>query len=480
MALFRQRPRFRHTLSFRLTLWYGGIFTFSSFVAFLLFYLLITAVIRERTDQDLSEQVDKFARLLSVNGIDAIKQVAIVEAQAAGERKIFFRLLSHSGEVFSSSNMSYWRDISVGRSALSRVLARPGLVFETIKIPEREQQVRIVYGMIGPGVILQLGQSMENYTRFIQAFQKIFVATMAFLVLLAVLIGWFMARQALAGLGKVTRAAQRISAGGTLQERVPVKSRADEIDQLAAMFNQMLNRIEDLMRGIKEMSDNIAHDLKSPVTRIRGLAEITLTTETALADYKSMAASTVEECDRLLDMINIMLVISKAEAGVEKLNYEELDMAAVVREAWALFLPLAEDKGITMTCDASAPCLLHGDVRMIQRMVANLMDNAIKYTDPNGKVHVRLRADEEGAVKLSVQDTGMGIPAEDLDHIFERFYRADPSRAQTGTGLGLSLVHAVVRSHGGKIDVDSAPGRGSTFTVSLPRPSPQKADLATR
>ena len=477
MGVSRQPLRFRHTLSFRLTLWYGGIFTFSSFVAFLLFYLLITSVIRERTDQDLSEQVEKFARLLSTNGIETIKRVAVVEAQAAGERKIFFRLLSRRGEVFSSSNMSYWRDIGVGRTALSRVLAQPGLVFETITIPERKQQVRIVYGMIGPGVVLQLGQSMENYTRFIEAFKKIFVATMLFLVLLAALIGWFMARQALAGLGEVTRAAQRISAGGTLQERVPVKPRGDEIDQLAAMFNQMLNRIEALMRGIKEMSDNIAHDLKSPVTRIRGLAEITLTTDTAIDDYKSMAASTVEECDRLLDMINIMLVISKAEAGVEKLHYEELDMAEVVREACVLFQPLAEDKGITMACDAPPRCRLRGDVRMIQRMVANLMDNAIKYTDSEGKVHVRLREDERGMVILSIQDTGMGIPAEDLDHIFERFYRADPSRTQTGAGLGLSLVHAVVTAHGGNIGVESTPGKGSTFLVSLPNASPQKVGL---
>jgi heavy metal sensor kinase len=476
MGVFRQPLRFRHTLSFRLTLWYGGIFTFSSFVAFLLFYLLITAVIRERTDQDLSEQVEKFARLLSTGGIEAIKRVAIVEAQAAGERKIFFRLLSRRGEVFLSSNMSYWRDIGVERNAISRVLARPGLLFETITIPGRKQQVRIVYGMIGPGVILQLGQSMENYTRFIEAFKKIFVATMAFLVLLAVLIGWFMARQALAGLGEVTRTAQRISAGGTLQERVPVKPTGDEIDRLAMMFNQMLNRIEALMRGIKEMSDNIAHDLKSPVTRIRGLAEITLTTETALDDYKNMAANTVEECDRLLDMINVMLVISRAEAGVERLHYEELDMAEVVRDACALFQPLAEDRGIAMTCEAPLRCPLRGDVRMIQRMVANLLDNAIKYTESEGKVHVQLRKDQTGMVTLTVKDTGMGIPAKDLEHIFERFYRADPSRSQTGTGLGLSLVKAVVTAHGGHIVVDSAVDRGSTFTVSLPYASNKEAD----
>jgi heavy metal sensor kinase len=452
-----------------LTLWYAGIFTLSSCIAFLFFYILITSLIRERTDQDLSEQAGRFSTLLSIDGIDAVKRSAIIEAQAAGERKIFFRLLSLRGEVFSSSNMSYWRDIGIERQAIQRLLQGSRFVFDTIALPERKHRVRILYGVIGSGVILQLGQSMENYTRVTEAFKRIFVGTMAFLLIGAALMGWFMARKALSGVAELTRTASHISSGGSLEERVPANPRGDEISLLATTFNQMLDRIQNLVMGIKEMSDNIAHDLKSPVTRIRGIAEVTLTTETTLDEYKQMAASTIEECDRLLDMINTMLVISEAEAGIGKLKQEEVDLAEVIQDACELFYPLAEDKGITLGCHVPGTFTLLGDTRLIQRMVANLLDNAIKYTSRDGRVDVIAQELDEKSIAVSVKDTGIGISEKDLPHIFERFYRGDPSRHHTGNGLGLSLAQAIAEAHGGKIHVVSNPGQGSTFTITLPR-----------
>jgi heavy metal sensor kinase len=465
----RNLPRFRHTLAFRLTLWYAGIFTLSSCIAFLFFYFLITSIIRERTDQDLSEQAGRFSTILSMNGIDEVKRLAIIEAQAAGERKIFFRLLSPRGEVFSSSNMSFWRDIAINKKAIQELFQGSRFVFDTIVFPEAKRRVRILYGVIGSGVILQLGQSMENYTRVTEAFKRIFVTTMAFLLVVAAFIGWFMARQALSGVGELTRTALNISSGGSLEERVTANPRGDEIALLATTFNQMLDRIQNLVMGIKEMSDNIAHDLKSPVTRIRGIAEVTLTTETTLDDYKQMAASTIEECDRLLDMINTMLVISEAEAGIGELKQEKVDMAEVIQSACELFYPLAEDKGITLECHVTGTFGLLGDTRLIQRMIANLLDNAIKYTSRDGSVHITAQKQDEKSIAVSVNDTGIGISEKDLPHIFERFYRGDPSRPRTGNGLGLSLAQAIAQAHGGKIQVASSPGQGSTFTITLPR-----------
>ena len=462
-------PKFRHTLAFRLTLWYAGVFTISSCIAFLLFYFLITSVIRERTDQDLSEQASRFSRLLSMNGIEEVKRFAIIEAQAAGERKIFFRLLSLGGEVFSSSNMFYWRDIGIKMKAIQKLAQGDRIVFDTIVLPKRKNKVRILYGVIGSGVILQLGQSMENYTRVAEAFKRIFVTTMALLLVVAAFIGWFMARQALSGVGELTRTAFHISSGGSLEERVPANPREDEIALLATTFNQMLDRIQNLVMGIKEMSDNIAHDLKSPVTRIRGIAEVTLTTETTLDDYKQMAASTIEECDRLLDMINTMLVISEAEAGIGKLKQGKVDLAEVIQNACELFYPLAEDKGISLECHVPGTCALLGDMRLIQRMIANLLDNAIKYTSRDGSIHITAQEQDEKSVAVSVTDTGIGIAEKDLPHIFERFYRGDPSRPHTGNGLGLSLAQAIAQAHGGKIEVASSPGQGSTFTITLPK-----------
>jgi signal transduction histidine kinase len=306
-----------------------------------------------------------------------------------------------------------------------------------------------------------------------------------------------MARRTLSGVEAVTRTARNITRG-SLEKRVPLKRRGDEIDQLALTFNRMLDRIEHLVTGIREMSDNIAHDLKSPVTRIRGLAEVTLTTDRTADGYERLAASTIEECDRLLDMINTMLLISRTEAGADSLARERVDLADLVRKALALFQVTAEDRGIDLVGDVAERCELYGDCRMIQRLVANLLDNAIKYTPASGQVSVALECSRNGGADaargqhtrqtgdgrrgpsglddgalpgwatLSVKDTGMGISAEELPQIFERFYRCDHSRSRAGTGLGLSLARAIAVAHGGRIDVVSRPGSGSTFTVRLP------------
>ena len=456
----------RHTLAFRLTFWYAGIFMLTSCVAFLFFYFLITSVIRDRTDQDLLGEARTLSSILKVQGMKAVKRQIIFEAQAAGEKKIFFRLLSFTGEEFSSSNMSYWRDIGVRKAAVEQLINENRPVFNTVNLPERNHNIRVLYTIIGRNIILQLGQSMENYTRFIEIFRKIFVTTMASLFVVAAIIGWFMARRALAGVEAVTRTARQISEG-SLKQRVPVKKYQDEIDQLAITFNQMLDRIQALVTGIREMSDNIAHDLKSPITRIRGISEVNLTTGASDKDYETMAASTIEECDRLLDMINTMLVISKTEAGVNKLDTQEMDIGAVVRDACELFRAPAEDKDLRLVCDAPGNFSISGDNRLIQRMIANLLDNAIKYTPAGGSIEMTVNTVNDAAT-ITVKDTGIGISEKDIPRIFERFYRCDPSRSEAGIGLGLSFARAIARAHGGDITVTSIPDQGSTFTVTLP------------
>jgi signal transduction histidine kinase len=229
----------------------------------------------------------------------------------------------------------------------------------------------------------------------------------------------------------------------------------------------MLDRIENLVTGIKEMSDNIAHDLKSPITRIRGIAEVTLTSGSSLKDYESMAGGTIEECDRLLDMINTMLVISRTEAGVNQLDAQNLNVTNLVRDACDIFQSPAEDKGITVVCSGAEEINIIGDIRLIQRMVANLLDNALKYTPSGGRIDVDVTDVGDLSVQIAVKDNGMGVASQDLEHIFERFYRCDPSRSEEGTGLGLSFARAVARAHNGDITVASNPGEGSAFTIIL-------------
>jgi heavy metal sensor kinase len=463
----KRLPNLRHSLALRLTLWYAGIFLLSAGVAFAFFYYLITSTIRGRTDQDLLAEVRSFSSVMLRQGIEAVKRQAVLESQAAGEKKIFIQLVYPDGRVFSSSNMSYFSNIPVATEAISRMLAQGEPLFATVSSPDRNHEIRVVYALLGPGLIVHLGQAMDDLTRIIDAFQRTFVAIMAVLFILAAVIGWFMARRALTGVENVTRTARRIS-GSSLTERVPVTGREDEIDQLAVTFNQMLDRIQILVSGIKEMTDNIAHDLKSPITRIRGQAELTLVGSGLREDYEAMAASAIEECDRLIEMVNTMLFISRTEAGVTRPELAEMDIAALVRDACRLFQAAAEEKGIALGGRGPERLALAGDIRLVQRMVGNLLDNAIKYTRAGGRVDVAVRSPAGGRVEIEVRDTGPGISATDLPHVFERFYRGDPSRSRTGAGLGLSFARAVARAHGGDITAASSPGGGSTFTVTLP------------
>ena len=489
------------TLAFRLTLWYAGIFSLSSCAAFLLFYFLVSQTILNRVDQDLLDKAGLFSAVLSVQGIQGVKKLAVLEARAAGEKKIFFRLLYPSGEVFASSHMDYWNNINVKKEAIGRLINRREAFFETVSIDRDLQKVRVLYYWAAPGVVLQTGLSMDTYGSFMAAFKRMFAGAMAIVVLASAMLGGFMSKKALSGLAEVTRTAREIS-GSSLSSRVPESGHQDELNELARTFNQMLDRIETLVKNIREMSDNIAHDLKSPITRIRGLAEITLLDGGSQDDFESMAASTIEEADRLLDMINTMLVISRTEAGVGGLQFQPVNISELVTEACQLFEAVAEDAGIEFQYSSEPDLFCYVDRGMLQRALANVIDNAITYTPASGRVWVDLRRTGStvphgggtlrrgrshaarnlipttinsphvfsgiGGIEIEVSDTGQGIAPEHLDKIFERFYRADPSRNLRGTGLGLSFARTIVREHGGELIVSSTPGQGSQFLLILP------------
>ena len=465
----RKLLKLRHTLAFRLTLWYAIIFTVSFLFAFLVFYLVMTSVIQKRTDQDLLAEATEFSSIFAQGGIDALATAMNLEAESEGVNKIFLRLLAPNGQEFASSDISSWETMDQGKAALERLTNGASHVFETVSSAQHRHKARILYSVVGPGRILQIGLSLKDDERLMEDFREIFGTTLAVVLLCAALVGWFMARRALLGVEELTQTALAIS-NGALEKRAPMKARGEEIDTLATAFNNMLDRIHALVNGMREMTDNIAHDLKSPITRIRGVAEMTLTTGKSMDEYKTMAAETIEECDHLMDMINTMLDISEAETGTGRLAIEKIDIAALVRDACELFEPIAEDKGVNIIQRLPASCYVYGDVQRLQRMVANLLDNALKYTPSEGTITVSVNGDN-GRILISVNDTGIGISEHELPRIFDRFYRCDQSRSQAGIGLGLSLALAIARAHGGEITATSYPGKGSTFTAILP-PSP--------
>lgn len=467
----RKILKIRQTLAFRLTLWYAMIFTVSSFAVFLIFYINMSSVVQGRTDKELLEDLAEFSSILKLNRENSLETEMKIEAESDGVERIFFRLLDTKGEEIASSNMSSWKGAGIGRTALKRIEKGEGPIFETLSLNGRKYHVRILYGAIGPGKIMQIGTSLEADARFLEVFREAFGTSMIIVMILSALIGWFMARRALSGVEEVTQTALDISKGA-FERRVQVRNRGDEIMRLATAFNLMLDRINELMTGTKEVTDHIAHDLKTPITRIRGLAELELNKGQTDDKSQELAAETIEECDHLLQMINTMLEITETEAGVAGSAREEVDIADVVRCACELFRPIAEEKGVSLLSEGPESLSVTGDIHGLQRMIVNLLENAVKYTPAGGTVNVSLH-DENGKIVIAFRDTGIGISEDDLPHIFERLYRCETSRSQPGFGLGLSLAHAVARAHKGDINVISRPNEGSIFTVSLPRVSPK-------
>jgi heavy metal sensor kinase len=455
------------TLAFRLTLWYALFFVLSAAIVFMLFYMLIAAVIEQRTDDDLLARRNELAGIYVVQGVDMLQRTAAFQAQAAGEKKMFIRLFYKSGVVFYSSNMTYWKQIGINRSAVETLLTSGKHVFATQALPGRQYHARVIYARISSTIILQMGYAMEDRVRLLQVFRQIFLVTVSALLILAVAGGWFLASRALSGVAMVISTARQISEDDLIT-RVPVSPRHNEIDRLAITFNRMLDRIHRLVTGIRQMNDNIAHDLRSPIARIRGIAEVTLTNTQNIEEFQKMAASTIEECDRLMDMINTMLTISRTEAGMNPEKCMPVDICSVVGDACELFQPLAEDKTVSLELHMSGVHYVHGDQRLLQRMVANLVDNAIKYAKPGGHVTLGLTPHGHNRIQLTVADDGIGIEDQDLSKIFHRFYRGDRSRTLGGAGLGLSFVQAVTRAHGGSIEVQSTVNEGTCFTIDLP------------
>lgn len=457
----------RGTLAFHLTLWYTMIFVVSSFGAFAVFYFAVSSFIKRDIDEHLLEEVVEYTSLLKLNAGEGIEDELNVGAESEGIGKMFVRLIDPKGTEIFTTNMESWEHAGVSSKALKQLEGGANHVFETLPFPEKPYDTRIIYGYIDLDRILQMGIRTEDDLKFLGLLRRIFGIIIGPFLFLSAFAGWFMARRALAGVEQVTETALDISEGA-LERRVTIKARGKEIDQLATIFNRMLDRVNALLKGMREVTDNIAHDLKTPITRIRGNAEIHLGSVKTNDRSADFAASTIEECDNLLQMINTMLDISEAEAGIAKLQKTEVQMTKVIQDAVELFQPLAEQKGVTINSDISGNAVVLGDLQGLQRMFVNVLENAVKYTLTGGTVTVSMNKGDKDCTVISVQDTGIGISENDLPYIFKRLYRCDVSRSQPGFGLGLSLAHAIARAHNGDITAFSQPMIGSTFTVILP------------
>ncbi len=457
------RPSWFRSTTFRLTLWNVVLYGILSFAAFTIAYGSLGAYLRQQIDLELLEEAEECKVIGQDNGTERLAAEFNRESQTIGPKKVFYRLLSPDGRLRFSSDMDSWRNLEL--DALPKPDAQP--LLSTLHPANRKYGVRMVSQRIMDRQILQIGTTLRPYGRFMKRCQGIFSWTLAAMLGLGVPLAWLLAHRAMAGVNRVTWTAARIGRGD-LSRRVPVGSEGQEIQALVEAFNDMLERIGVLVRELKEITDNVAHDLRTPITRIRGIAETTLTGVGGIEAYREMAAEVIEESDRLVNMVNATLEIAQADTGLARLKSETVDLCEIAREAKDLFEPVALDKNIDLVVETPACSVtVMADRTKVQRAVANLLDNALKYTPSAGKVELVVGTDKDQA-HIKFTDSGVGVEPADLTRIFERFYRADKSRSTSGSGLGLSLARALIRAHGGDITVTSQPGKGSTFEIVLP------------
>ncbi|MGL4810394.1 MAG: sensor histidine kinase [Beijerinckiaceae bacterium] len=344
----------------------------------------------------------------------------------------------------------------------SSVLERAGMYetrYQAIDESERQDHLAVVKSFVIPnGFRIVVGRDVEDRNRLRDAIQRTFRGAIALVVLVGGLAGLIIARRVLARVDAMTDTAQRIMAG-RISDRLPIAGTGDELDRLATNLNAMLDRISDLMTGLQQVSDNIAHDLKTPLTRLRNRAEEALRRSDNPDDMRKALEGAIEDSDNLIRVFNALLTIARLESGHAQSDMATFDLAAVLRDLTEIYEPSAEEARITLTLDSPEQVMVQGNRDLISQAFANLIDNAIKYTRPSpgvsGAVQIMLR-DENNQIVSTVTDNGPGIPVEEQARVLKRFERLETARTQPGFGLGLSLVAAVAKMHGAQISLAEA------------------------
>ena len=317
---------------------------------------------------------------------------------------------------------------------------------------------------------LAIGRALGDDSKVLKEFTFRYFVIVPAVVLLSGILGWFLAARALAPVNSVSEIAQRIT-HSNLNLQIPTRRAGDELDRLVEAFNRMIERLSLSFTQVRQFSTDVSHELRTPLTIVRGQLEVALFTAKTTEQYRDAMVNALEDVERLSNIVRALLLLSQSESGQLVLKKTELDMVEVIRHLVDEFQIPAEAEGVSLTASLPAHCRVFADRIQIDRLISNLISNAIKYTPAGGRVQVQLTGDSEH-IEFVVQDNGVGIAPDHLPHIFDRFYRVPSADPEKGLGLGLSFVAWIVKAHDGTIDVQSQLKQGTRITVRLPAGAP--------
>ncbi len=435
------RPPVARAFGLRLGLWYATLFVLGSTAIVGLTYLVTASSLAERDRQITQAKLGEYADVYARGGIQALADTVRAEQRTAPER-LFVRVVDRGEETVLVGMAEGWDPADLEMASLRMT----------------------------DGTLVQVGKSAEARRAALARLRAALGLVALSVVFVAVAGGLLVTRSATEPIRRLNRTVRRIIRTGRTDARVPVDAGAgggDAIGELTGLFNVMLDRIERLVAAMRDSLDNVSHDLRTPLTRLRGSAEMALAGPPDLDRYREALADCVEETDRVLVMLETLMDISEAEGGTIELHRGPVALADVAARAVDLYHDTAESRGISLVLTGPAGIVVDADRTRLEQVAANLIDNAVKYTPSGGAVTVEVVREGSAAV-LRVRDTGAGISPGELPHIWDRLFRGDASRSARGLGLGLSLVKAIVEAHGGRVSASSEPGRGSTFEVRLP------------
>jgi signal transduction histidine kinase len=471
------------TSTFRLALIYFGLFAASVTTVLGLIYYQTVIYTDQQTDETIDAEIRGLGEQYQQRGLSGLITVINerIDDPSRGPSSMLYLLTDQNGRTLAG-NISGWPDATVGPDGWMRFALNPEAS------GAHRHQAQATSFRLRPGSYqLLVGRDLAERMAFQNGIIEALSRGLALTLALGLCGGLMMSRGVLARIETINRASDRVMAG-EFGRRIPVRGTNDEFDRLAGNLNLMLDRIERLMDGMRQVTDNIAHDLRSPLGRLRSRIEVALIAEGEGAEYyREVLRQTTEEADHLLATFNALLDIAEAEAGSPRAEMSDVNLVELVGDLVELYQPSAEEKGLALVSDLPSFRLdMRGNRHLLSRALANLVENAIKYTPAPGRIGIALTPVDGGA-RLVVADSGPGIPTDSRDRVFDRFYRLEASRTTPGNGLGLSLARAVIRLHGGAVVLaDNAPGLKAIVTLpllsapgTLEAPAPRRRLLGT-
>ena len=454
----------------RLTVIYTSISIVSVALIFSLTFFTLYRTLHQEDVRDIQTRLLGYWAQFQTGGLDLLREEIGVDNLLVGERPFFVRIADRGNTTRFFSYPRIWESFSLDR--LERLELAPNRV-HTLHSPQYNYQLEVAGIWLSEQYFVQLGLSNETRTRLMLLFRRNFLVIALVVVVAGFAVGLVTASRALRPVARITEVAREIVETGRLDRRVEQERGGSEMARLVEVINAMLARIERLVDGMRNTVDMVAHDLRTPITRLRARCELALRNERN-EDAQPALVETVEQSDEILRLVNTLLDITEAESGLMNLAVAPFALAPVLDEVVDLYELVAEERGVTLERRGDPSPYVLGEVVRIRQVVANIVDNGVKYCREGGRVVITttvVQRDDTSIVRISISDDGPGLTSQERERVWERMYRGPVQPRQRGLGLGLSFVAAMVRAHGGRVWVESELGHGAQFFVELPAPT---------